>query len=664
MKKTIFTILKVGGIALAVLLLLVGGAVVSLNTSSVQNKLIRKATEMLSEKLNTVVTIDSLRVGFLTDDIKLYRLYVEDQQQRPMLQLDYLGIDIDMMALLRREVLISEATVDGLRAQLFKPSKDEPANYQFIIDSLKSDKPKKEKDETKKQQKLVVDLKKATLTRLNIRYNDLQGAIGEVSYDQGFGGKRAININKVETQWVAKLKKGPVDNHVAVGCISYTDNKGQGKLIIDDLAFVTDNHLPRKNTGRPHFGAFDPGHLDILASLKADVHHVAADSLSAELLMLKGSDRGASLNVEDLTAKITTGDFKTLHVADLVVKLKNTTVSVPKAELVVPSKKEGRKLNYTAPQVKVNTQLRDIAKPFAPALSRFTEPLFVTTSMTGDDQSMHFNNVNINTADKQLVIKANGGLTNLSDKYKLVVAFNVSNMTTKGHTVRRIINQFAVKKFMMKQLDNLGTIRYSGHFRVPYHREEFAGLLSTSGGKLRFNLTLNENTKYLTGHVSTDSLQLGRIMEMPKLGKVVAEADFKFDYSKPRTAKMRRQKGGKLPIGNVKALVKEAKYGIVTTRNVDATIVSDGAVATGDIVIRGKRMDVLCGFSFTNTDAMNKIKVKPGIKFHKRSDDSKKEKKEKEKEKDKEKAPKEKKNFLQKLFGRSKKAKNTDETAQ
>ena len=58
MKKTIFTILKVGGIALAVLLLLVGGAVVSLNTSSVQNKLIMKATEMLSEKLNTVVTTD------------------------------------------------------------------------------------------------------------------------------------------------------------------------------------------------------------------------------------------------------------------------------------------------------------------------------------------------------------------------------------------------------------------------------------------------------------------------------------------------------------------------------------------------------------------------------------------------------------------------------
>ena len=110
---------------------------------------------------------------------------------------------------------------------------------------------------------------------------------------------------------------------------------------------------------------------------------------------------------------------------------------------------------------------------------------------------------------------------------------------------------------------------------------------------------------------------------MPDLGKIACKADFKFDISKPRTARMRQQKGGKLPIGRISAEVEEAKYKKVKVRNLFAELESDGAVATGNITVKGKRMDVLCGFSFTNTNEMRKTKIKPGIKFHKMSEEDK-----------------------------------------
>jgi hypothetical protein len=176
---------------------------------------------------------------------------------------------------------------------------------------------------------------------------------------------------------------------------------------------------------------------------------------------------------------------------------------------------------------------------------------------------------------------------------------------------------------MMKQLHALGRFTYQGHFDVLWKKEQFGGVLNTVPGKLNVQLTLDELSKYVFGSVRTDSFELGKAMDMPDLGKIACKADFKFDISKPRTAQMRKVKGGKLPIGSVQADVQEGSFKKIKLRNIVAELESDGAVATGNITVKGKRVDVLCGFSFTNTNEMKKTKIKPGIRFHKMSDEDK-----------------------------------------
>ena len=132
--------------------------------------------------------------------------------------------------------------------------------------------------------------------------------------------------------------------------------------------------------------------------------------------------------------------------------------------------------------------------------------------------------------------------------------------------------------------------------------EQFAGRLTTAVGKLDFNFALDENNKYVLGSVRTDSLHFGKAMDMPDIKKVAFKADFKFDISKPRTAIMRKKVGGKLPMGEVNAEVYEAKCGLLHVRNTVLTLKSNGAIAEGNVNVRGKRVDLLCSFSFTNTN--------------------------------------------------------------
>lgn len=134
-----------------------------------------------------------------------------------------------------------------------------------------------------------------------------------------------------------------------------------------------------------------------------------------------------------------------------------------------------------------------------------------------------------------------------------------------------------------------------------------------------FHFDIDERNKYLSGTASTDSLQLGRIMDMKELGRIACRAAFRFDISKPRTAQMRRVRGGKLPIGNVEAQVSECHYKLLSMHHLSATIDSDGAEATGRVVEQGKLVDLACNFSFTDTDQMHHLKVKPGIRFHRKN---------------------------------------------
>jgi hypothetical protein len=104
---------------------------------------------------------------------------------------------------------------------------------------------------------------------------------------------------------------------------------------------------------------------------------------------------------------------------------------------------------------------------------------------------------------------------------------------------------------------------------------------------------------------------------------------------------MRREKGGKLPIGTVGCHVDECSYKKMKFKNLDVDINSDGAQANGAIVNTGKLVDIYCSFIATDTDDLRKMKVvKPGIKFHKKAQKSNqtekqdKQQKNKKKEKD------------------------------
>ena len=611
-KKRLVKFGKIIAILVGVIILLGVVAFFTLNSSSFQAKMLGKATDMLQEKLETKVQIDRIYFDLLEFDVELYGVDIEDREQRKMFQMDELEVALSLRRLLMNEISLKKASVNGLRARLYKED-DQPANYQFVIDAFKKDTTETQgEEEAKKKKKMAFNISKANIKNIDVSYNENQVKIGDISYHQGWIGGKTGTVKDVYLQWTSETKKGPNDNLASIDKMKFKEEGEGGVVELEGLHFRKDNRLPRKNTGKPKRGYFDAGHLDITANMTVALHHIDKDSICASLYQCTAKDTVTGFDIRDLRCDVTVIQG-VAHIKNLQLQQVDTKLKIEKAEMVLPNKKDSIPLSFSTGTITGTAYLRDIARPFAPALENFKLPVTLSLNMNGTDEALHFRNVKVKTPDNKLSIDATGDITNLKGKEDLAIVFNVSNLTTTSPKVMDIINQFTVKKLMMDQLKMLGTIGYKGTFGVYWKREAFNGVLSTKAGDLNFDLELDEKNKYLNGSLSSKSLDIGRTFEVDGVGNLACRAKFNIDISKERTAQIRTNKNGNLPIGKVHVDIDEANYKKIRTTNISADIESDGCNATGNVQKPGKLMDFSLSFVYTSTTEGHSVKIKPSL---------------------------------------------------
>ena len=567
MKRFIILGLKIFGILAAVFVVILLGAALIFNSSSVQKKVLDNSTEMLAERLQTKVKIDSVSINLLTFDANLFGVDIEDQEHRKMLQVECLSVNLDVWGFFKGQVDITSAKLDGVKARLYKP-KDGEANYQFVLDAFKSDKPKKAKkeEEGKEKKKLALNVSNAEVSRIDVVFNEDTFALGNLSYVKRWSGSEEGFIRQLRGKIDYVTKKGPQTARLDVGEIAVLGKDDRREVKIDGLHFIIDNHLPRKNADKPKRGFFDAGHLDIHANMELMVNHLGKDTANISMTKFVAVDTITGFNVK--TLKFRAGINKqAAYLREITLQQENTVLNFDSATIVLPSKKEGRKFAFQTSRMTGTTILKDISRPFAPVLKNFTmplEPLDLSLLFSGTDTTLVFKDVEVHSQDQRLTIHADGGITHLNVPQDMAVRFHVKDMLAKGDIKEEIISMFAGKKLMMKQLKNLGDLRYTGDFAILWKREEFQGNVGTAAGSLNFNFAIDE--------------------------------------------------GGKMPIGNVNAVVREASYKGVKIKNLNVAIQSNGGQIEGDINQENKGLDWACDFSISDIDKMSTLKVKPKVK--------------------------------------------------
>lgn len=617
-------------IVAAIIAILVLTTVIVANSSFVQNKLVGLVTDALSKKFDTEVKIDHVKLNLLSMSASIEGIKLKDQQQRDMLKVKRVWGRMGLLGLLKGEILMRKCEVDSIDALLIKPD-DGPANYQFLLDSNKKDKKSEHPKDSTKHSGPKFDMKDAVVKGIHVKYNNEDYELAQAYYSH-WRGKHTITLHHLQADWQKQTKKALVKWHVDSGTLtaSLSDkDKGKARVDIKGLELKSDCDLPRRNFGKPHHGAFDDRHFNLQADLGIDILSTDKDSIVLKLTNGCVKDTIGGIDLTELKSDIAICG-KRLIFSNAVVQQVTTRLDIPKAEFLLPDKKKGTSLSFRADSVKGRVLLKDISQPFAPVLHKFSIPLNLSVNVSGTNEGLMFKDIHVNTDDNKLTINSMGMLRNLKEARKLNLHFEVYEMKAKPGIKHKIINQFTVKKYMMTQIFAMGLIRYAGSFDILWKKQQFRGLLNTEKGDINFNFELDGVNKYVSGNVSTDSLKLGELFQLEKIGNIDCAASFKIDISKSRTGVMRKQKGGKLPMGEVKADIRKIGYRNIYMKNIVADIQSDGAIANGDVTLKGSLTDLVLQFSFTNTDEMHKMKVKPKLKFGHGNDKKERDKKKKD----------------------------------
>ncbi|WP_310397617.1 translocation/assembly module TamB domain-containing protein [Hymenobacter sp.] len=117
---------------LALVLLLVIVVVVVLQFPAGQDFVARRAEGYLRGKLKTEVRIAKFRTDF-RHAINLDGVYLEDQQQDTLVSVGHLGVDLDVFALLKSQINVSNVELNDGRVRLTRTEPDSVNNYDFII---------------------------------------------------------------------------------------------------------------------------------------------------------------------------------------------------------------------------------------------------------------------------------------------------------------------------------------------------------------------------------------------------------------------------------------------------------------------------------------------------------------------------------------------------
>lgn len=120
-------------------------------------------SQHLSEKLGTEVYIDKIEIG-LFNRIIVNRLNVKDQKKRKLLSCEKLSVCVKMSSLLQEKFVIRTCKLTNANVNLIKDDVQSPYNFQFILDSLSSDKDSESKP-------LNLQLKCLIVRNLSIAHN-------------------------------------------------------------------------------------------------------------------------------------------------------------------------------------------------------------------------------------------------------------------------------------------------------------------------------------------------------------------------------------------------------------------------------------------------------------------------------------------------------------
>jgi hypothetical protein len=525
--------------------------VILVNFSPVQNFIVKRATNILSDKLKTKVSIRNIRIDFL-NHLLIEDLYIEGRAKDTILHAGRLEVRIsDWFFIKKEKPVLSYIGLHNAYAHLYRNKNSDEWNYQFIIDAFDSG-PSTDTT-TKKKNDFEIDLKKLDIHHVRFHMDDAWVGkntdidIGDLQLDAeklDLKNKK-IDVNKIDVEGFAiylddyeggrppKPKVAKLADTTAFNPDNWNINFD--KILLKNCAFNLKN-----DDEEPLKGQFDPAHMNITGiNLDVDGIYIRGDTLRGKITHLSANER-CGLNVKELRAKVTVSSLASIC-EDLYLETNNSILQDYYAmhyHRFTDFNNYIMNVRMEAHFKKSNVDSRDVAF-FAPALKEF--PARITLSGDIKGSVMDIDGKNLFISDGANTVKGDLHMTGLPDINFTFIDYKNGEVLTSGNGILKYVP--SLRNDPNIAIEKLAYVYFKGNYKG--YIESFAanGVLTTNLGTIESNVKMdipnfNTNTAAYSGTVKTTNFNLGALLRQSGLGTLTFNGNIKGNSFDPAIAQI------------------------------------------------------------------------------------------------------------------------------
>ncbi|MCL6523155.1 MAG: translocation/assembly module TamB [Thermoflavifilum sp.] len=500
---------------------------------AVQNFLVKKVTERLSNQLHTRVSIAHVQLN-LFNRLLINDAYIEDQHQDTLLFAGKLQLRITDFFFLSKHPVIHFIGLEDVHMQLIRAPGDSVWNYQFLLDAFSSGQGSGSSSNTS-----IPDIRRLQLERIRIDQRD--GWAGQdLHLDLASLDLRApktdfrhrkltiyhVEINTPHFRWYQYPGTAPVDTSNTPHVSSTPDvwNPNHWQILVKSLR-IHDGYFAIDDTSAlvdaPYF---DPGHIHIShIQLELDSLQLLQDTLTAHMKFAARERSG--FEVQSLTCL--------LKLSPVVMEFSDLNLHTPSSHVehyyamhfqhFADMGDYIHRVTMVAHLQKSEVSTNDIAY-FAPALQSWHTRVALSGDARGTVNDLHIRRISLQAGSRSLLEGSLQmiGLPNIDETF---IDAQVSRLQTTSIDLKRWFP--LLKDSLPVDLSALGVIHFNGSFTGFLHDFVAYGNFQTAAGFVHSDLNMKLSRHRIpiySGTLSARNFNLGKFLQTNALGPTSFQA--------------------------------------------------------------------------------------------------------------------------------------------
>jgi translocation and assembly module TamB len=251
------TVLKITAWISATIAFIVLIVILLLNTPAVQNYVIDKITSVVSSKTKSTITIGRIGIAF-PKSIFLKNVFLDDRAKDTLLYAGEIKADLDMLALLKGDIIVNKVSLDEIKANINRQENDSLYNFSFILNAFENkDTINKASDKNDSAQFVI---RAVELTRIHLLLNDKYAGI----YAKTDFEKLEVETEKLDLPnlnfYIRKINFS--DANVSLTILK---NDTASKSKTGALPFIDVNEMNLENINLKYTSIPDSQHISLIA---------------------------------------------------------------------------------------------------------------------------------------------------------------------------------------------------------------------------------------------------------------------------------------------------------------------------------------------------------------------------------------------------------------